>query len=378
MTVTQVAGLVNNALKESIGETAVIAEDLSNVVDVGRAVFDANALDNYVKALVNHIGKVVFWDRPYISVAPSLMMDAWRFGSIKEKIRADWPEATDNDNWKLVDGEDYSPYIIHLPTVSAKFFNGRVASNVEQTIATEQVEESFSNEYQLAAFVSMLEGVRRNKRTLDNDNLSRKTMAAAIAYCSTKANQNVKLLTEYKAVSGDSDLTAANALYDQGFIRYAIYRMGLVMDQMRAPNKIFNSGGPIAFTPSDRLRVAYLTDFARSAGVYLHDAPNQFNTGALGIPGGDIVPFWQGTGTTGALADRAKVMVSKTDQLSSATTVNNILAMVWDEEAMGICNYKSKVETAYNPRTSTTNYFDKAIAGYFNDYNEQMVIFTAS
>ena len=63
MNVEQVYNLVNAATGEVLGETSLVARDLSNVIDVGTAVFNANAVDAYVKSLVNHIGKVIFVNR---------------------------------------------------------------------------------------------------------------------------------------------------------------------------------------------------------------------------------------------------------------------------------------------------------------------------
>lgn len=376
MTVTQVADLTNSALKESIGETAVINEDLSNVVDIGRAVMDANAVDNYVRSLVNHIGRVVFWDRPYVSTAPSLMMDAWRYGSIKEKIRTVLPESVENPVWQLEDGVEYSPFVFHQPQVSAKFFNGRVTHRVEQTIADEQVEESFSNSYQHMAFISMLVNHRANKLTVDNDNLIARTVATGIANAySGSGLTKINLLNEYNTANSTT-LDLATALRTEAFLRYTVYRMGLVMDQLRRYNKFYNTSGITAFTPRERLKVVYLTDLARSAGVYLHDAPNVFNTGNLALPNADIVSQWQGMGTTASLADRSSIKITHSGINSgNAVTATGILAVMFDEEAMGVTNYKSQVTSQYNPRTHTTNFFDDRTAGYFNDFDEQCVVF---
>lgn len=376
MTVTQVAELTNNALKESVGDSAVINEDLSNVVDVGRAVMDANAVDHYVKSLVNHIGKVVFWDRPYVSVAPSLMMESWRFGSIKEKIRTVLPESVENPVWQLEDGVDYSPFVFHQPQASAKFFNGRVTHRVEQTIADEQVEESFSNSYQHMAFISMLVNHRSNRLTVDNDNLIARTVATGVANAySGSGITKINLLAEYNEANSLT-LDLAGALRTEGFLRYCVYRMGLVMDQLRKYNKLYNTSGIVTFTPRERLKVVYLTDFARSAGVYLHDAPNVFNTGNLALPDADIVSEWQGLGASASLSDRSTIKVTHSSINSgSPVTASGVLAVMFDEEAMGVTNYKSQVTSQYNPRTHTTNFFDDRIAGYFNDFDEQCVVF---
>ena len=107
MEVKQIYELVNSATKEVLGKNDLVANDLSNIVDVGTEIFDSNATDNYVKSLVNHIGKVIFVNRPYSGNVPSVLMDAWEFGSVLEKISADIPEAEENASWDLKDRESY-------------------------------------------------------------------------------------------------------------------------------------------------------------------------------------------------------------------------------------------------------------------------------
>ena len=82
MEVKQIASLMNEVTNEILGKEGLVAEDLNNIVDVGTEIFNANAVDAYVKSLVNHIGKVVFVNRVYAGSAPSVMMDGWEYGSI--------------------------------------------------------------------------------------------------------------------------------------------------------------------------------------------------------------------------------------------------------------------------------------------------------
>ncbi len=101
MEVKQIYNIVNSVSEEILGRTDLVQEDLTGIVDMGTEVFNANAVDNYVKSLVNHIGKVIFVNRPYNGNIPSVLMDSWEFGSILEKITADIPEATENESWEL-------------------------------------------------------------------------------------------------------------------------------------------------------------------------------------------------------------------------------------------------------------------------------------
>ena len=156
MKIEQIATLMNSVTGEVLGKTNIVTEDLSNVVEVGTEIFNANAVDAYVKALVNHIGKVVFVNRPYVGKVPSVLMDSWEFGSVMEKISADTPQATENDTWDLQNGQTYSQDVFYKPTVSAKFFNSRVTFEVPVSITERQERQSFSRAEQLNGFIYMI------------------------------------------------------------------------------------------------------------------------------------------------------------------------------------------------------------------------------
>ena len=115
MEINQVYEFVNAATEESIGESALVQEDLSNVVDVGTAIFNANAFDAFVRSLVNHIGRVIFVNRPYRGSAPSVLMDEWEYGSVVEKISSEMPDAVETEDWQLEDGASYDPNVFHQP-----------------------------------------------------------------------------------------------------------------------------------------------------------------------------------------------------------------------------------------------------------------------
>ena len=77
MKIKQLHELVNVVTKEVLGASTVVQEDLGNIVDIGKEIVNTDNVDNYVKKLVNHIGKVVFKNRVYAGSAPSVLMDSW-------------------------------------------------------------------------------------------------------------------------------------------------------------------------------------------------------------------------------------------------------------------------------------------------------------
>ena len=145
MKVTQIYDLMNSVTEEILGESNLVKEDLSNVVDLGVQIFDATSVDNYVKSLVDHIGKVIFVNRAYSGGAPSVLMDGWEFGAVLEKISCDMPDAQENESWSLEDGESYDPNVFSAPKVSAKFYQKRVTFEVQMSFTEIQVKGSLSS-----------------------------------------------------------------------------------------------------------------------------------------------------------------------------------------------------------------------------------------
>ena len=386
MTIEQVYTLVNSATSTVIGENAVLSEDLSNVVDIGREI--QNLDDGYnkiVNSLVDHIGKVIFVNRPYAGSAPSVMMDAWEFGSILEKIDSEMPDATINESWELTDGASYDPFVFHAPVAHAKFFNKMVTFEVDRSILDRQLRESFSNATQLNAFVSMLYNEVEKSLTIKNDALVMRTINNAIAetlydfsstgaYGASSGNRAVNLLYLYNSrFSPTEPLTASAALYNPDFIRFAAYHMGLYIDRVRRMSVLFNIGGKQRFTPRDRLHVILLSEFEKAAGVYLYDAANQFNNESIKLPRAETVPFWQGSGTDYGFASTSAVKV--TTASGHAVNAAGILGVMFDRDALGVANFDSRVTTQYNAKAEFTNYFYKRDARYFNDFNENFVVF---
>ena len=388
MTVQQIYTLMNTVTSEIIGKSDVVKEDLSNVVDVGKELFSNTDVDNYVKSLVNHIGKVIFVNRPYTGNVPSMMMDSWEFGSVLEKIQADIPQATENKSWELTDGQSYDPNVFYKPTVSVKFFNSRVTFEVPMSFTEKQVKDSFSNAAQLNGFLSMLYTAVDKSMTVKVDSLVMRTIDNMIAhtlhaefpavndgnYSAVSGTKAVNLLKLYNA-KYNKTLTAEQAVTDPDFIRYASYIMGVYADRMGKLSTLFNVGKKERFTPSDMLKVVMLSDFEKAASTYLY--ADTWHNENVKLPTAETVPYWQGSGQNYSFADTSKIHVSITDGSSGTVEVSaaGILAIMYDRDAMGVCNPDRRVTTQYNAKAEFFNNFYKFDASYFNDLNENFVVF---
>lgn len=377
---------MNSVSQEVLGKTNLVKEDLTGIVDMGTEVFNQNAIDNYVKSLVNHIGKVVFVNRPYSGKVPSVLMDAWEFGSVMEKISADIPQAEENESWKLTDGTEYKQDIFHKPTVTAKFFNSKVTFEVPVSITERQVKESFSSAAQLNGFLSMIYNAVDKSMTIKTDALIMRTINNMIAetldadnaafggstvnYSSASTVRCVNLLKLYNTAK-DVELTAATAILDPEFIRFAAYQMGLYADRLGSISTLFNVGGKERFTPKDALHTVLLSDFAKAAQAYLY--ADTFHNEQVLLPKAETVPSWQATGKDYAFANVSKIDVKSA---SGATiSIGGVLGVMFDRDALGVTNSDKRVTTNYNAKAEFFNNYYKFDAAYFNDTNENFVVF---
>lgn len=384
MLVTQIAEIMNGVTSEILGEGAVVNEDLSNIVDIGNQIFDATSIDNYVRSLVDKVGRVVFVSRPYAGGAPSVIRDSWEFGCVLQKITADLPEATENESWDLQDGESYDPNIFYKPSVSAKFFSKRVTFEVPMSFTELQVKSAFNSASELNSFISMLYNAVDKAMTVKLDALVMRTINAMIGetihaeYGSDQLSSKstvkaVNLLYEYNNGPnyGQTPITASAALTDPEFIRFAVKQMNIVRNRMAKISTLFNIGGKDRFTPIEYMNAVMLSDFKESADVYLQS--DTFHDEYTRLAPADVVPYWQGSGTGYDFNSISKIDIVTPS--GDTVEAGGILAVMFDRDALGVANLDRRTTSNYNPKAEFYNNWFKMDAGYYADLNENFVVF---
>ena len=375
MKVTQIKDLVNNSLKEVNGSSVLLKEDLSNVVDIGKELLNNDDIDNFVKKLVDRVGKTVFNDRVYQGSAPSVLMDAWEYGSVVEKIDSDLPKVEENDSWKLEDGKSYDQDIFYQPKVSAKFFNSKVTFDIPMSFTKTQVESAFSSASELNSFISMLMVKTQNAMTVNLDGLIMKTINnfTANVINAKKGMQVVNLLDLYNKTA-QTKVTVDNALTSPDFIKFANLTINTYRDRLTKMSTLFNEAGLNKFTPVDNQHLVILSDLASASKVYLEsDTYNQDN---VKINNYDTVPYWQGSGTTYNFKDTSKIDVAIKDGTQTKEVVQaGILGVLFDTSALGVSCQNPRTTTAVNARAEFYTNFNKYDAMYYNDLNENFVVF---
>lgn len=376
MKVTQIKDLVNSSLKELNGTSELLNEDLSNVVDVGTEIFDTENVDNFVKKLIDRVGSTVFNTRIYQGSAPSVLMSSWEFGSVLEKVDSELPDVEENDSWQLENGKDYSPNIFYQPKVSAKFFNSKVTFDIPISFTKMQVKSAFNSASELNGFLSMLMNNVQNAMTVHLDGLIMKTINNMTATVLDKKQglQVVNLLDGYNKTA-TTKLTAENALQNADFIKYVNLIINTYRDRISKMSTLFNQGQKSKFTPQANQHLVILSDLASASKVYLES--DTYHDDNVKISNYDVVPYWQGSGKTYSFDDVSSIDVAiKDGKATKEVKAKGILGVLFDTNAVGVTCQNQRVTTNYNPRAEFYTNFNKFDAGYYNDLNENFIVFT--
>ena len=388
MTVEQLKGIVNSIHNEVTGVTEVTTIDTSNIVDIGKEIFDSTSVDNYVKSLVDKIGKTIFVNRKYSGSGVNVLMDSWEFGSVLQKIDVETPEARTNDSWNLINGRTYGQDTFYQPKVTTKFFNSKTTFEIDVSFTEKQVKESFNSMEELNSFISMIYNAVERSFTVKLDGLIMSTInnmtaqtinsvfpeVTADQYKNNSSVKTVNLLYDYNQ-KFTKQLTAKQALTDIDFLKYASITINSYVDRIQKMSTLFNIGGKERFTPKEDLNLLILSDFSNSIKSYLY--ADTKNTEFVTLPQAENVPYWQGSGSRYNFDDVSKINVNiKIDATKTKNIVlTGLVGVLFDKNAVGVCNQDRRVTTYYNAKGEFYNNFFKFDCSYFNDLNENYIVF---
>lgn len=384
MEMKQIANFLNTAADVVLGKSDIVSEDLAGVVDLGTEILNARGVDNYVRSLVDVIGRQVFVIRSYKGRAPSVLMDGWEYGSILEKINFETPKYNENESWKLTDGESYDQDIFKSPKVSARFFSNRTTFEVPMSITEKQFKSAMIDARSAASFVEGIYNSINNSMTLAADTLIMRTICNMIGetvhnafpaetpdYSSDSKARVVNLLHLFKVATGNDTITADSCLYNRDFLAFASSLLNEYSSRLANFSTLFNCGGKERFSPSDRQKFVMLSQFKQRVRSYLYGPT--FNKEDVQLPDAEEVPYWQGSGQDYSFANISEVSVKTS--AGNTVEIGGVLAVLFDHDALGVTNYDPRTTTHYNAKAEFTNVYFKRDAGYFNDLNENFVVF---
>lgn len=369
MDVKQIATILNTITQEITGETGIVQEDLTGVVDLGTTVFDSDWKDNYVKSMIDRIGKSVFVDRPYAGFAPSILRSDWEYGSILAKHRTKDFEAVENPSWKLTAGQTVNQFEYNPPEVSQKFWNKRESWQIECSFAEEQVKEAFTSAMQMNQFFAMIESTIDASRTQKMDALAMRCINRLIGEATGTQIATVK--TDYQSIYG----SAPSAILNRDFLQFLAYKVLDYKDLLKVRSTLFNQGsaGYNRHTPPEMLHVVMCSPVGRALDVFLQS--DTYHNEFVEIGSYENVPYWQAVldGTPPAIDLDTRLSVNYTDG-EEEFEIGNVMGVMFDEDAVALNNTNMRVTSSYNANGEYYNNFYKVETNCMVDANENAVV----
>lgn len=390
MKVNQISSMLNSIWGEVLGETGLVAEDLSNLVDAGRVITSSDTFgdnfENYTKAIVDKVGRTIFVDRVYRAKDLGIWRDSWEYGSVLEKIRCDVKDFTDNCEWDLtkdVDAdqnldynENISSHIEELfkfipASVQAKYFNLKTTFKTTISITRKQLKSAFNGASEMARFIGMIENRIMSKMEIAKDELQRRTIVNLIGTKIATGHQVVDLKVEFEAEGGAVYQNMSAALKDPDFLRFVAKRITMDREFLTVPSTIYTEGTFYNHTPIEDSRLIVLSDL--DAGLKFNLYGDTYNEEFVKLDNYKTIPFWQGPGLAMDLADRSSIKITT----ASGQTVDEggILGILFDRDAAMVCNETPEVRSQYNADGNFTNFFYCYDCSYFNDFDENAIVY---
>lgn len=399
MNYKQIGLILNDVFAEEIGKNAQVTEDLSNIVEVGDTITSnsdwGDKFENYVKKLIDRVGKVIFRENKMALQHLPIFKDSWEFGSIAEKIRVEAPSTIEDQTFEVWDINSYDPSDIFtpvLPEVSAKFFNNSTTFAIKITIPKRQVKSAFTSASEMSRFISLIENSIKQKLAIDLLALEYRTEANLIAekFKSGNPNSLCNLLYEWlrdvpqaaQVYSGYSN--PKDVITDPYFLRYANMRIGMYRDFIRKPSVLYADGGYINTTADSEQTLLLLTDFDKALDTWLYSM-NRHND-FVELSGYTSVPYWMSGGNDDSYDVRSSIKAIPASEGKQQLTpdtrlvveMGDVLGVLHDYRASAVTCEHHDVESINVPNNRTINYWYFADANYINDTDENVVVFYLS
>ena len=390
MKVKQIASIMNDVFSEVIGDS-IIQEDLRNIVSVGQIITSSTQFgdnfDNYCGSIVDKVGKVVLVDRVYRAKDLGIWADSWEYGSALEKIRCDIGDYEDNCEWDLTTqgtaGLDYNENIqahveelfkFYPANVQAKYYNSKVTFKTVISIARKQLKSAFDSASNMARFIGMIENRVMSKMEIGRDQLQRRALVNLMAHnihLGATSPKCVDLKAEFEAAGGATITNFQAALKDPDFLRFVAKRITMDRELMTEPSIAYSDGNFYNHTPIKDSRLIVLADL--DAGLKFNLYGDTYNEQFVKLENYKTIPFWQSTANGNNIGTRSRIYV--TDSEGDKINQPAVLGVLFDRTAVMVCNEEPEVRTQYNADGNFTNFFHCYDCSYYNDFDENSVVY---
>ena len=390
MTYKLIGEALNEVYKELIGESDLIKEDLSNIVEVGKTITDninyGENVENYTKKLIDKVGRIIFRQNKLELSHLPIFRDSWEFGSIAEKVRVEAPQTSEDKTFDLSNYTGEDVFKLSIPKTSAKFFNNSTTFQLKISLPKVQVKSAWNSAREMSQFISLIENSIKQKLAVDLLSLEYRTQANLIAEKFKSGNSNclINLLEEYIYETGDTSVNSEKFLTNEKALRFANKKIKMMRNLITKPSILYADGGYVNVTAPDEQVLTILTDFDASLATYLYSV-NRHND-FVKLENYTVVPYWQSGGTSDDYETRSKIKVIPASEGATPSgedtrmviEEDNILAILQDYRASAVTCQHSDVESINVPDARMINYWYFEDANYVNDTDENVIVFYLS
>lgn len=382
----QIYGIINSAVSQALGASAVAVTDTTSLVNVGGQILSDESgltMEKFMNGLAGAIMKTRIKAKSYNgSSKVSMFRDVEDFGLYIRKIQIDnVNEAVENSSYKA---QDWNYYAGSLQKNWTDRLFGRIAGlETKPTIvARKQLARCFSNPAEMASFITMLDTSRMNDIKCDMESAETLARATAMIDCGRSTNTLVDLGAIYNTVTGKATSTTS-WLYDADLVRFSLVEMKRILSRMKPMNRIYNNEGCDRFTTDEDMIIDLHSDFVASMTGYLE---NTLISPFLSLPSINEVSRWQGRGTSDGVAndDPYRVYIKNTDinfesdplkDPINELELEGVIAFARDRDKVALCVDDLRTVSASNPLQEMTTSVTKYDVAYAVDPSEQGVVF---
>lgn len=369
MNYTNIASILNNAImKNFVGNTTTIAENLGNIVELGTLVSDltADQMKSFNNDLIVGVHNYVI-SRLYESKRFRILKDAQEYGGAIQRIMAtDNFVAQDSHLLNLVsDGStSYFDGKYYGMSLSSRVYTDTKAFKVVHSVSDDTISQLFTTAQGVADYFGLLEETEKNTITMELEALEKAVINKAIV--ETIADGRViNLLTAFNTYVGQSyTLTQIRANRDlvAYFGSFCKSLLAQLVDYIKSPSKKYNDGTVLTFSPANKIEVELLTQFATD----IEYIGNPIEPNPAVMVSFDTIPAWQNAGTD-MLPSLAIASTITTTNGSTTSSVDNVVGFIYDVDGLGITTKRNKIGVEPVGAESFTNYHHHIANNYFVD-----------
>lgn len=382
--VTQIYSLVNDAVSDVLGSTAVRVKDTGSFVDLGRQLSDIHSADNpyagldsFYGALACRIVKTDVFTRLYERSNRGIITDYIDFGAFVQRVYAELPADVSNPAFEVSNGQNpptitaKSPYdVTNTVNISSLIFGKKGTWSIEVKMPYKQIKEAFLDESSMMAFIDAVYIQVSTRMNIDMEALENLACNTAMAMC-IHNNKATNLLQVYNNSGVSVSLTVSNCLSNLDFLAFANKAIDNMRGYFKKPSRKFNVAGYPTFTGTDKAHLDVLTEFASSSKFYLES--NVYHNDLVAMKGYEEVPYWQGEGNSAgySFADSSKIKIKNAQVYADESTgaaieveQGGIIAFLRDEDMVKAYFGELYTWEVANVRERCTNHGEQAETGY--------------